>query len=157
MRNHAKALSSAALLLLLAAPVAAGDLTPSAAPASTMVTLNDLDAAIGDATDARIPIDSLPGSGTSVHVVSAAGSYYLRGDVVGQPGKNGIEIGADNVQIDLNGFALVGGAGAQRGVVISAFGNLRGLVVRDGSIRGWPLGASPRPVSARSPGRDWRT
>src|SRR3954451_24121391 len=39
-----------------------------------------------------IPVQSLPGNGSALYVISQPGSYYLTGDIAGVAGKNGIEI-----------------------------------------------------------------
>src|ERR1017187_3770343 len=80
-----------------------GSLTPPGAPAPMMKTLDQI--------EARTPIDAAhtPGDGGNQFIISAPGSYYLTGNVTGVSGKNCISINADNVTVDLNGFALVGG------------------------------------------------
>lgn len=59
------------------------------------------------------------------------GSYYLAGNLAGAVGKDGIEIAASNVTIDLNGFTL-SGSNSNSGIVAQQA--LRGLVVRNGVI-----------------------
>ncbi|MCG3121871.1 MAG: hypothetical protein GIKADHBN_00243 [Phycisphaerales bacterium] len=56
----------------------------------------------------RVPVQSLPGSATALHVITEPGSYYLTGNILGQPGKNGIEIHANGVVLDLQGYAVIG-------------------------------------------------
>jgi hypothetical protein len=60
----------------------------------------------------RIPVESLPASSTAVHLISKSGSYYLNADLSVPAGKNGIEIAADDVDIDGCGFHVNGVAGA---------------------------------------------
>ena len=55
-----------------------------------------------------IEVNSLPGDGNAVFVISQPGSYCLESNVVGVAGKNGIRIDADNVTLDLAGFAVLG-------------------------------------------------
>ena len=103
----------------------AGDINPPPGPIGpTMKTLTEV--------EPRVPVQSLPGSATAIHVISEPGSYYLTGNITGVTGKNGIEIAADNISIDLNGFSLLGSAG-----VVSAIAVLEphhSLTVKNGSI-----------------------
>lgn len=127
VRQSCAALAAALLLSPLAV---AGDLTPPpGAPAPTMKTLAQV--------EARTPVNTLPGSATAVHVISASGSYYLTGDVVGATGKNGIEIQADGVDLDLNGFSVRGNvAGALTGIKSTA--SSQSVNVHDGRVTDWP-------------------
>jgi len=154
-------LAAAILATTIPYSVQAGDLNPPGAPAPTMVTLDQINAAIAAATsaandaelaanaaeaaavgaqDTRTPIDSLPGNANSLHVISAPGSYYLRGDIVGVSGMNGIDLASDFATIDLNGFELVGVAGSLRGIHMGSAGNRVGATVVNGRIRNWPGG-----------------
>ncbi len=83
--------------------------------------------------EARIPVDTLPGSATAKHVISKSGSYYLRKNLVGVAGKNGIEILAKNVSLDLNGFALQGVPNSLSGILIAK--NV--CTVENGTICWW--------------------
>ena len=91
----------------------------------------------------RIPIDAAhtPGDAESMFRITAAGSYYLTGNLIGQSGKNGIFVAADNVTIDLNGYTMSGVAGSFRGIdavpeTSSRFA--RNITVRNGSVVKWP-------------------
>jgi hypothetical protein len=86
----------AALLLAAAAAkmIAQGPLTPPGTPAPTMKTLDQLDAKL----EKRTPISSAPST------ISASGSYYLTANLTVASG-TAIAISADNVTLDLNGFA----------------------------------------------------
>ncbi len=118
------------LIAVLALPFAVGDLTPPVGPVSpTMRSLAEV--------EPRTPVATLPGDGTAVHVISAPGSYYLTADVVGVSGKSGIAIRADDVTLDLSGFAVRGVTGALFGVFVESAG--KGLIVRNGHAIGWPL------------------
>lgn len=101
--------------------VRAGDLDPVGAPAPTMKTLDEV--------EARIPILALP------MTITTSGSYYLTGDFTVTSG-DGITIAADNVTLDLNGYALIGaGASTGDGIVVSAA--RRNIQIRNGTIRDW--------------------
>lgn len=59
----------------------------------------------------------------------------LVGSLTGQAGQNGITIDADDVEVDLGGFALLGVVGSLDGIRV---GNSHAnLAVRRGSVRGW--------------------
>ncbi len=94
----------------------------------------------GDAgcSEPRLPLNALTGNSTAVHAVTQPGSYYLTGDIQGQPGKNAVEIAASNVTIDLNGFAILGTGGSVAAIVPS--GSANGAIVRNGVISSWPGG-----------------
>ena len=100
----------------------AGDLEPAAPPASTMKTLDEV--------EARIPI---PGSATpaSTFNISTSGSYYLTGD----RNASGIAIlvNTDNVTIDLNGYSLIGPVtGTDPGVYMNGRNNVE---IHNGTVR----------------------
>lgn len=107
-----------------------GSLTPLAAPAPTMKTL--------DQVEARTPVDAVhtPGDADSLFKITQPGSYYLTANVTGVNAKHGIEIAASGVTLDLNGFDLVGVAGSLDGVVVTPL-NLVNINVRNGSVRSW--------------------
>jgi len=118
-----------AWLILPASIFAQGPLTPPAAPAPTMKTL--------DQVEPRKPINATntPGDATNVFIITASGSYYLTSNVTGVSGKNGISVAARNVTIDLNGFSLNGAPGSLDGV--HAETGSSGLTVRNGTIAKW--------------------
>jgi parallel beta-helix repeat protein len=107
------------LLGTTAALFGQGSLTPPGAPAPTMKTLQQV--------EPRTPISA------AGFVITNPGSYYVTTNIVAAGG-NGITIQADNVTVDLNGFALLG-AGGSSGVSVS--GARSNIVVRGGTIRGW--------------------
>jgi hypothetical protein len=92
-------------------------LTPPGVPAPVMKSLDQI--------EARTIVNSAstPGDGNNVYIISQPGSYYLTGNLVaplhlfGGNAKNGIEITANNVTLDLDGFALQGAAG-NKGIYI---------------------------------------
>lgn len=106
-----------------------GPLLPPVGPvAPTHKTLTEV--------EPRIPIgpETTPGSTAATFVIDQPGSYYLVGNLTGETGKNGINVLASNVTIDLRGFALNGVAGSVS--AINAIG-VNGVRVYNGRISGW--------------------
>jgi len=85
---------------------------------------------------ACIEVNSIntPGDPTAVFVISEPGSYCLGSNVIGEAGKNGIRIDADNVTLDLAGFGMLGISGSLNGILINT--HFR-IAIRNGSISGW--------------------
>lgn len=112
--------------------VQAGNLDPPGPPAPTMKTLVEVEPRI------LISNETTPGDSDSVFKISQPGSYYLGGNVAGVAGKHGIEIAADDVTLDINGFALIGVAGSLNGVVAAEFPTTRtDLMIRNGTVAAW--------------------
>ncbi len=109
-----------------------GALTPPGAPAPLMKTL--------DQVEARTPVDAAhtPGDSSSVFIINRSGSYYLTTNVLGVSSKYGIQIFANNVALDLNGYSLIGVSNALDGIVL--FNSYTNLTVRNGTISGWGTG-----------------
>ena len=107
-----------------------GSLEPTpGVPASTMKPL--------DQVEPRVPVQSLPGSATVMFVISQPGSYYLTANIVAAAtGKRGIQIDADDVSLDLMGFAVIGAGPGGQGIFVLG----SGAAVYNGSIRGWSTG-----------------
>jgi parallel beta-helix repeat protein len=103
---------------------------------SVVVVVISLLTRAAQATCPSIEVNNVntPGDATSVFVISQPGSYCLGSNVVGVAGKNGIKIDADNVTLDLAGFAVLGVGNSLSGIVISGHFH---IVVRNGSISGW--------------------
>lgn len=114
---------------MIASAARAGDLAPPPGPVGpTMKPLSEV--------EPRRVLNTLPGDPTHVVVVSEPGSYYLTADIVGVPNKRGIAIAADDVVIDLNGFALRGPSNLSE-VGIVAIGQRENITIRNGTIRDW--------------------
>lgn len=92
------------LLLVLCLPVLAqGPLEPPAGPPSPkMKTL--------DQVEPRIPVSATtaPADGSSAHVISQPGSYYLQGNVAAAGKSIGVTIQAAGATLDLSGFTISG-------------------------------------------------
>jgi len=114
-----------------AALTVGGPLTPPSGPvAGSMRTLAEV--------EPRTPLSAAttPGNVSNVFVIAQPGSYYLTGNVQTSANRNGILVSADNVTIDLNGFAIDGSTdttGFRSGISNSA--PRRNLTVRNGTIR----------------------
>ena len=106
-----------------------GSLTPPGAPAPTMLTLSQV--------EPRTPVDAThTGSGgSSEFLITQPGSYYLTTNVVGVSSLHGINISANNVTLDLNGFSLQGSSSAFDAIYIHA--GYTNVTVRNGNISGW--------------------
>lgn len=124
---------SMGLLLVLARPILAGDLNPPAGSiAPTLKTL--------DQVEPRIPISdaTTPGDANSVYKIIKPGSYYLTGEIVGQPSKFGIEVAASNVTIDLRGYSMRATPGNGFSAIYTGFGaGLENVSVLNGHVEGW--------------------
>src|SRR6202030_3369869 len=85
------------------------------------------------AQDPRTQISSLP------YKITAQGCYYLTANLTASGSTSGITISANNVTLDLNGFALVGGgSGNVTGINVPAA--QQNILIRNGTVRGWTNG-----------------
>lgn len=89
-----------------------------------------------------VNVTNTPGDADSVFTIIEPGSYYLTGNVVGEPGKHGVKIVASGVSLDLRGFALIGVASSLDGIhvvpVAPNGGFLRTMLsVHNGSAQFW--------------------
>ena len=132
---HARALTAtfaacATLITTTALLTIAGPLSPPAGPViSTYRTLTEV--------EPRVPLTAAttPGDADSVFRISQSGSYYLTGNVTVPSAKNGVEIAAANVTLDLMGFTIRGLSGSFDGITASAAPSGR-FAVRNGAVTG---------------------
>lgn len=81
---------------------------------------------------------SIAAAGGYPFVLPAAGSYVLTGNLMPPLGTTALVAGADDIEIDLNGFEILSpGGGAPSGIDSAGF---TGMSVRNGSIRGFDGG-----------------
>lgn len=135
-------LAGAALLTHLTGRASAGPVNPSAGPvASTGRTLSEIYDKIGGPSataEPRTPLTAVttPGGAQAVFKITQPGSYYLPANLIGAGDKPAIMITADDVTIDLNGFAIIGnGPIPPFAVTIDYRGS--NLTIRNGAIKKW--------------------
>src|SRR5207244_4627029 len=112
---------------------------PPPRPASNGTSLQDVydkiartDEGFGEA---RIPVESLPGSVTAQYVIAAPGVYYLTGNITGVAGEAALEVQADHVEIECDGFTFLGAPGAL--ACITSPRAPRGIRVYGVGVQGW--------------------
>jgi parallel beta-helix repeat protein len=107
---------------------AQGSLTPPGPPGATMLTLSQI--------EPQTPVDALhtPGNSVTEFQINQPGSYYLTTNIICK-NEFGIEILANNVTLDLNGFSLTGTSGAAAGILI--FSGISRIRVYNGMVNGW--------------------
>ena len=126
--------------LIAAAWLHAGPLDPPPGPvAGSGKTTQEIFNEVA-AVEPRRPISATttPGDADSIYRITLPGSYYLTGNVSVTPGQSGIEIVANNVTIDLNGFTISPLlAGSLDGIVedTTNFSHFN-IVIRNGTISG---------------------
>jgi hypothetical protein len=133
-RRSAQLFGAFASLLLPVAALSQGSLTPPGAPAPTMKTLQQV--------EPRTDVLTLPPGTFAQYVISTPGSYYLTTNILGIPSasKVGILIQANNVTLDLNGFALIGNGSLYSGIWLttpSLVGGATNVAVFNGTVTGW--------------------
>ena len=90
-----------------------------------------------DQIEPRIDVAKLSGDSSNLYIISKPGSYYLSGNITGVAGKHGISVQADNVTLDLHGFALIGPGSTN---FVGIYANQQNITVRNGTITGWAAG-----------------
>ena len=117
-------LSSAAVCL------AQGPLAPPAGPpATSMKTLDQIE------PRAAIPKGPVTPVAGPHFTISQPGSYYLTGNITVSSG-HGININADDVTLDLNGFTISSTAATAEGNAINLNGFRSRIAISNGNIRG---------------------
>lgn len=112
---------------------AQGSLTPPGAPAATMKSLDQV-----RSTGTAINATNTPGDANYHFVISAAGSYFLTGNLAVTK-TNGIHVTVPGVTIDLNGFQISRSAGSGGdGVTLDATAHR--CTINTGSISGFAYG-----------------
>src|SRR5688572_23236949 len=98
-----------------------GDPGPLAPTGPTMRQIYDKIAVTDDGVaEARIPIQSLPASPTALYRISQRGVYYMTDNITGVAGLAAIEIDADDVEIECDGFCFIGVPGTRQGIVATS-------------------------------------
>lgn len=136
----------------------AGELTPPVGPiAPTGTSLGDLKGALSQSvsgldakingldgkvaftpkgvSEPRTPIMALPSSADAQFVVTEPGAYYLSSNVTQVPGKVCIDIQADEVDIDGQGFVFIGTGGASSSCIRAS--GRHALEIYDCAFEGW--------------------
>lgn len=109
----------------------AGNLNPPAGPIiPTMKALDEVEPRIA------INATNTPGDANSTFKITQPGSYYLTGNITGTAGRHGIEIGTNDVTINLMGHTLRGVGGSLDGVSRDT-GFRNSIRITNGVIRDW--------------------
>ena len=122
----------------------AGSLEPPGPPSPTGASTGQLASMIArpfGVSEPRMPLTGQPGTTSSLYEISSAGSYCMTENLVVPTGMNGLLISGDNVDLDMQGFHMLGSGGGTPGdfsVAISVTG--QNVCISDGSIEGWAVG-----------------
>lgn len=117
------------VLLLLAGAlvkgVYGGPMDPPAPPGPTLPQV-----------EPRIPV-SQPAPGGFPIVISQPGSYFLTQPILGEAGKDGIQITTSAVTLDLNGFTVGGVPGSLKGVHVTCSAACYLIEIHGGNVALW--------------------
>ena len=129
--------ASGPLLLLPISAFSQGSLTPSGPPGPTMKKLDELEPRTNlQATPAPTGVD--PSNANFQFVINQPGSYYLSANLAVTKA-NGIQINAEGVTLDLNGFQVSRGSGSG-GDGIQIPNTAHRFRLLNGSIKGFATG-----------------
>jgi parallel beta-helix repeat protein len=128
-RISQSSITTVLVTLALIVGLPAGDLDPPGSPEPTTPLI-----------EPRTPIPDPTQPIAFPIVIDQPGSYCLTQNLVYNGTDNGIEITADNVTLDLNGFTLDGQGVGFAGIQVST--GSRWAVIRNGVVRGWHGGIS---------------
>jgi parallel beta-helix repeat protein len=115
---------------------AQGSLTPPGAPTPTMKTLQQIEPRI-DLQATPAPPGVVTTDANYHFIINQPGSYYLSANLLVTKA-NGIQIAAEGVTVDLNGFQISRAGGTGNGIEIAPNSHRAGI--RHGSIKGFAYG-----------------
>src|SRR3989440_1246959 len=126
-------------LILVPSAIPKGTLPPPGAPAPTMKRLDEVEPRTNlQASPASAGVDT---TNPNYHfIINQPGSYYLSANL-GVTKTNGIQISAEGVTLDLNGFQISRTTGSGGSGILIASGGHRASV-RNGSITGFTSGVN---------------
>lgn len=127
-----------AIIGLSASRAYGGPLDPPVAPASSPGGI-----------DGRIPIRQPASAADFPIVISQPGSYYLASNITGVDGKNGIEIAANAVTLDLAGFVILGSGSLSLNGIYAA-PPLGDINIHSGNVENWGAGGIILPQAFRA-------
>ena len=137
MKIHTALLAALFVMLHSTFVLAQGSLTPPGAPAPTMKKLDEVEARTNlQGVPAPAGVDT---TNVNYHfIINQPGSYYLSANV-GITKTNGIQINAEGVTLELNGFQISRSSGSGgNGIEIPATSHRANI--RNGSIKGFAYG-----------------
>jgi hypothetical protein len=126
--------------------ISAGDLYPPGPVSPTMKSLAQVEPRtpiipINDGGAGNAVAGPGPGPVTCPGTISTSGAYYLTGNCTVPAFQDGIVINAANIELDLNGYAIIGDVNSGSGILAN-FANLAFTKVINGTIRncgGWGI------------------
>lgn len=127
--TRTSAMAALAALVATGSVTLAGPLNPPAGPiTSTSKTLTEVEPRVA------INATNTPGNVSYVFRITQPGSYYLAGNMSVPSGMSGIEIGTNDVTIDMNGFTITGLAGSLDGIGNTPNTIRRRVTIRNGTV-----------------------